>query len=141
PKNKGLDLAEAAMKILKARIPEATLHVLSNVEACRMPLYYRAADVLLCASRQEGCPNVVKEALACNLPVVSTRVGDVAELLTAVRPSAVVPRDPNSMGAALAEILVARKRSNGRECVTHLALDQVAQRVLSVYRSVLESHA
>jgi teichuronic acid biosynthesis glycosyltransferase TuaC len=97
--------------------------------------------VLLCASMYEGSPNVVKEALACNLPVVSAPVGDVAERLAGVSPSEVVPRDPHIMGEALAKILMARSRSNGREHVAHLSLDQVAQRVLAVYRSVLNIHA
>ena len=44
----------------------------------------RDADLLLLTSRSEGSPQVVKEALSANLPVVSTRVGDVETLLDGV---------------------------------------------------------
>jgi ribosomal protein S18 acetylase RimI-like enzyme len=125
------------MDIVRFHIPDCKLHVIANVEPDLMPLYYRAADVLVCASTKEGSPNVVKEALACNLPVVSTPVGDVRERLAGVYPSEVVPREPNEMGKALARILLERKRSNGREHIAQLGLDQVAQRVLEVYQTVL----
>jgi glycosyltransferase involved in cell wall biosynthesis/ribosomal protein S18 acetylase RimI-like enzyme len=137
PMNKGLDLATAAMQIVKSRIPNAELRLIENIEPDRMPLCYRAADILLCASRSEGSPNVVKEALACNLPVVSTPVGDVPERLAGVQPSAVVPRDAAAIGEALVKILTERRRSNGREHVASLSLENVAQRVVDVYRTAL----
>jgi teichuronic acid biosynthesis glycosyltransferase TuaC len=138
PQRKGLSIAEAAMKIVKSRLPDARLCVISNIEPDNMPLYYRAADVLLSASLAEGSPNVVKEALACNLPVVSTPVGDVAERLAGVQPSAIVAGDAVAMGEVLVRILLCRERSNGRRHVAHLNLDCVAQRVLQLYQSVLQ---
>jgi glycosyltransferase involved in cell wall biosynthesis len=140
PANKGFDLANVAMEELRRRVPEAGFHVISNVEPSQMAIYYRAADVLLCASKQEGSPNVVKEALACNLPVVSVPVGDVPERLTGVDPSAVVPRNPKAIAKALERILLTRNRSNGRDHVAHLALDHIAQLILAVYRQALPNH-
>lgn len=137
PERKGLDVAEMAMQHVRFRIPEAELHIISGVEPSRMPLYYRAADVLLCASKAEGSPNVIKEALACNLPVVSCPVGDVAERLKGVHPSVIVPRDPQLMGEAIANMLLTKRRSNGREQMLALDLHVVARRVLDVYRSAL----
>lgn len=139
PKRKGIDLAQAAMEVVRARLPNTELQVISNVEPIRMPLYYRAADVLLCASRSEGSPNVVKEALACNLPIVSTPVGDVPERLANVQPSAVVSRDAEAIGEALVKVLLERKRSNGREHVASLSLENIAQRIVDVYRIALSS--
>jgi teichuronic acid biosynthesis glycosyltransferase TuaC len=137
PKNKGLDLATTAMQMVRSRIPGTELRLVENVEPNRMPLYYRAADALLCASLSEGSPNVVKEALACNLPVISTPVGDVPERLAGVQPSAVVARDAKAIGEALVQVLLERKRSNGREHVASLRSENISQRVLDVYRTAL----
>ena len=137
PVNKGLDLARAAMQIVRSEIPDAELRLIENVEPNKMPLWYRAADVLLCASLSEGSPNVVKEALACNLPVVSTPVGDVPERLAGVQPSAVVNRDAKLLGEALVQVLLERKRSNGRGHVASLSLENIARRVVDVYRTAL----
>jgi glycosyltransferase involved in cell wall biosynthesis len=135
PQRKGVDLVEAAMAVTRSQVPEAALHIVTHVEPTHMPVYYRAADVFLCASKFEGSPNAVKEALACNLPIVSVPVGDVPALLAGVSPSAIVPRDANAIGEALANMLLLRARSNGRERIGHLSLDQVAQQVLAVYDS------
>lgn len=136
--NKGLNIANAAIKIVQERLPRAELHVFSKVEPAQMPLYYRAGDVLLCASKQEGSPNVVKEALACNLPVVSSPVGDVLERLAGVYPSEVVERTPQAMGQALLKVLLCKlKRSNGRERIAQLSLEEVAKRVSDVYQSCI----
>lgn len=137
-KRKGIDLAQAAMNFVHTYLPNAELIVISNVDPARMPLFYQAADVALCCSVAEGSPNVVKEALACNLPVVSVPVGDVPERLAGVSPSCIVSRDPKELGEAIANILRTRQRSNGRERVIHLSLDQVANQILTIYRSVLK---
>jgi len=132
-KKKGFDLARAAVDVARSRVPAIELKTVQYVVPALMPVHYRAADVLLCTSPNEGSPNVVKEALACNLPVVSVPVGDVEERLAKVHPSVVVPRDPERLGEALVNVLTTRKRSNGREHVGHLALPEVAKRVMAVY--------
>ncbi len=44
-----------------------------------MPDYYNKIDVLVCASKIEGTPNPVLEAMACGVPVISTDVGIVPQ--------------------------------------------------------------
>ena len=80
---------------------------------------------------------MIKEALACNLPIVSCPVGDVPERLKGVHPSTVVPRDPKRMAEAIVKILLTRSRSNGREQIKHLALNRVATKVMKYYESAL----
>jgi teichuronic acid biosynthesis glycosyltransferase TuaC len=137
PVCKGLDLAHRSIEIARRKLPSVQLKVLDRVPPEEMPYYCSAADLLLCASRREGSPNIVKESLACNLPVVSTPVGDVPERLEGVIPSRVVPRDPVCLAEAMVEILRERKRSNGREHVRHLTLELAAQKVLEVYHAAL----
>lgn len=43
--------------------------------------FYRSIDVYVCASRSEGTPNPCLEAAACGVPVVTTRVGNMPELI------------------------------------------------------------
>ena len=133
PANKGLDIAQRAIAMVQKSIPNAELIIVEGISPDQMPLCYQAADVLVCASRQEGSPNVVKEALACNCPVVSTPVGDVPERLAGVQPSAIVPRDPIAIAAALEHILAHKKRCNGRSFILDLSLQKIAGHIVSIY--------
>ena len=95
------------------------------------------ADSLLVTSDSEGSPNIVKEALSCNLPVVTVDVGDVRERLANVEPSRIVERDPHQIGRAVGEILMKRYRSNGRETIQEVTQERVATRILAVYGDAL----
>lgn len=131
-------LAESAIRLASEELgSDIELRAATDITPQEMPLYMNAADALLLTSIYEGSPNVVKEALACNLPVVSTRVGDVPERLAEVSPSAVCDDTSSALAAALVPILRHPARSNGRESVESLAEPLLAQRVLQVYREAL----
>jgi glycosyltransferase involved in cell wall biosynthesis len=111
-----------------------------------VPLKFAAADLLLFTSRRghEGSPTVVKEAVAMGLPVVSTDVGDVADILDGITPSAVVPFPAagdvelvRSLADAAAGVLGTGGRSDGRQRRAWLDSPRIAQRVAAVYREVL----
>ena len=101
----------------------------------RMPLYLNAADAMILSSKSEGSPNSVKEALACNLPVISVDVGNVRTLLEGVSHS-VVDADDEVLARALAEVLRERPDSNGRERVADIALEHQLSRIEDIFRSV-----
>jgi teichuronic acid biosynthesis glycosyltransferase TuaC len=112
------------------------LQVANDMPPEQMPLLMSAADCLLLTSAIEGSPNVVKEALMCNLPVIATPVGDVEELLDGVEPSWVCAPQAEALAEALGECMRERRRSNGREVTAWLAAEKIATRVLAVYGSV-----
>jgi len=67
-----------------------------------VPMYMNAADALCLPSRNEGCPNVVLEALACGTPVIASKVGGVPELVEHGRNGLLVePDDPAAMATAI----------------------------------------
>ncbi|OAQ54415.1 glycosyl transferase [Natrinema mahii] len=97
--------------------------------------YMNAADALLLTSDSEGSPNSVKEALACNLPVVATDVGDVPERLAGVDPAVVATTDEELVEGLLA-VLERDERSNGRAAAREVSIDRTADRLLAVYERV-----
>ena len=114
-----------------------TFHTVTDADHGEMPAYMNAADVLLLTSKREGSPNTVKEAMACNLPVVATDVGDVPERLAGVTPSTCGHTD-RELVDGLVRALEAGDRSNGREYARDLSLDRMADRIRDVYRLALE---
>ncbi|MBU5636062.1 glycosyltransferase family 4 protein [Geomonas sp. Red69] len=129
---KRLDLAEAAYWQAKRRIPNLRFEVLcGNVKPEEVPLYTNAADALIVTSDYEGSPTIVKEAMACGLPVVSVAVGDVVERLLEVDPSRIVARDPHALGQAVADVISLGRRSNGPVIAKRdLAESIISKRVL-----------
>ncbi len=108
------------------------LQVVHGVDHGTIPTYMNAADALLLTSDNEGSPTAVKEALACNLPVVSLDVGDVRRRLTGVDPSTVGTTDAELV-RGLVDVLERGDRSNGRAAVAEVSQSVTIDRVLDVY--------
>ena len=128
-----------------SRLPStlnAELVVVWGVPHEQVIMHMNAGDALLFTSRWEGSPNVIKESLACNLPLVSTDVGDVQERVKSVE-GCVVCRDddPDAMAAALAAVLRRRQRTNGRSAVLDLDENRLARRMIDVYERALSKPA
>jgi len=135
---KRLDLAEAAVEKAKLQVGAIRFEVLrGKTPPERVPLYLNAADCLLITSDWEGSPNILKEALACNLPVVAVDVGDAAERLSNVIPSYVVERNPEALGRCVVKVLEGNRRSNGRDRVAHLSDQAVTEKIRDVYDEVI----
>src|SRR5262249_10022874 len=129
-------LAEAAVDRARRDLDGIRLEVAYLIDPDRMPLLMNAADCLLLTSSIEGSPNVVKEALMCNLPVVATAAGDVAELLEGVEPSYVCEASEVGFARAVVQCLRRRERSNGRERSARLDGNVVARPLLELYQDV-----
>jgi len=130
-------LAQATIQCLPSGF-SAQLVVAYNVRHERMPLYMNACDVLLVTSSTEGSPNAVKEALACNLPVVSTDVGDIRSRIAPIAGCQVCADDaPETLAQTLFDVLSNPEPISGRESVLDLDESHLAGQVLALYKQVL----
>ncbi len=102
-----------------------------------VPLVISASNVVLLPSTREGSPQIVKEALACNCPVVVTDVGDVREIVGGVEGCYVTPRDPEAIADNLRRAIAAG-RADGRERAQKYDNRPVARRILAIYETVVQ---
>jgi glycosyltransferase involved in cell wall biosynthesis len=136
PAVKQPELARATLSRLKKTIPDVELRIVAGRPQEELPDYYNASDVLLLSSANEGSPNVVKEALACNLPVVSTRVGDVEELLAGLKNCHLCEADPEDLSGKLAEVLASGERTQSRARMEPFSLEQTSAAILEIYKEL-----
>lgn len=103
--------------------------------------WYRAADAMVLPSRSEGVPNVLREAAACGIPYVASRVGGIPELPTGDRNHLVPPEDPTSLAGGLAAVLnsvpIAGRRSPLRSSDVSGSWDDAAASLVDIVNGVI----
>ena len=111
-----------------------------NTDKELIPYYMNSADCLLFTSLQEGSPNVIKEALACNIPIVSADVGDVRERLENVE-GCIVCNSYNAYEfiSSIKEILNNENKIDGRSNVLSLDLKKTAQNIIEIYKNIIDN--
>ncbi len=134
---KNYTLADQAIKALNSE--DIELKVVHGIKHEDMPIYLNAVDVLLLTSLWEGSPNVIKEAMACNTPIVSVDVGDVRWLLEGVDGCYHASKEPVALSAQLNQIFQNIRESRGRERLIELGLDaeSVAKRIVGLYKEII----
>lgn len=133
---KNYPLAQASCAVARRDLPNLRLQVAWEVAPEQIPIWMHAADALLMTSHAEGSPNVVKEAMAAGLPVVSTPVGDVPELLAGLVGCFVCPPYPQALAGALLRALEGGRCTQARRAVEALSIERTARQVLGVYEDV-----
>ena len=134
---KDTPLARQAFDIVNVKMPHAELMILKGIVHDELPYYYNAADAMLITSFHEGSNNSLKEARACNLPIVSVNVGDVSERLQNVSNTYVVDnRNAVDIADKLILVLQSNARSNGSAYSQDVSLDTIADKIINVYKSI-----
>ena len=136
---KNYALAQTAVEILKKKQDHVELLPIYNKTPQEVVRYMNAADCLLLTSVQEGSPNVIKEAMACNCPIVSTDVGDVHERLTGLDGCYILPekdmQSPDALANLIGEAICYGKRTEGYNRIINdeLTIQQIAKRIMACY--------
>lgn len=126
-----------AKRVVERASVDAELRTVSGLDYSEMPYVMNASDALLVTSHRESGPMVIKEAAACDLPVVSTDVGFAREILEGLHRCTVGDTEAELV-AALERVLDSDERSDGREVTDGLDLDRMGDRLLTVYTTVLD---
>jgi len=140
-KEKNYPLFEAIIERLRAE-HEIEVIEFHNMTREEVIISLNKIDLLLMTSTIEGSPQIIKEAMACNKPIVSTAVGDVRDLLDHVKNCYVVDSfTPGDFVTPVKQILALpteQRRSNGRERLISIGLDAttVARSVFKLYQTI-----
>lgn len=103
--------------------------------------HYRRADVLVIPSRSEGLPNVLLEAIAHDLPVVSTAVGAVPEVLVDLKVGILCEvGDAAGLASAMTTASSARYRADGKSgralVLEEFSLGRRCERLATLYEEI-----
>ena len=134
---KNFQLAQAAVERLQGKGLIVELVVACGLPQETVVQYMNASNALILPSLAEGSPNVVKETMACNIPVVSTNVGDVQQVIGHTQGCKVCPHNPDALAAALEEAFRHTEPTTGRTDIRHLDRSVVAKQVIAVYEQIL----
>ncbi|RCR67613.1 glycosyltransferase [Larkinella punicea] len=128
---KNYPLARAAVALLQDKTVE--LIELKNYTREEVALLFTAVDVALMTSHSEGSPQFVKEALACNCPVVSTNVGDVQVVMGNIAGCYITSYDATDVADKIRKALANTEPVLSRESIRQFDNRLIAQQIREVY--------
>jgi len=132
-------LARAAVEELKRAGIAVEFQEMRRLPYGEVPTRLNAADVLLLTSKHEGSPTIVKEALACNLPVVSVDVGDVREQIAGIDGCHLAAPEPEDLAAKLRLVHDGPRRVEGHAKMhATLSIECIANRLKQFYADVCQ---
>lgn len=139
---KNYPLAKKALELLEQDI---NLIELKGFEKNQVNKLMNAVDLLLVTSFSETGPLVVKEAMACNKPIVSTDVGDVRYLCKNLDGHYICDNNPKDVSDKIIQAIDFSKNNDstkGRQRIIDLGydIDEIAKRLLNLYKNILSKN-
>ena len=131
---KNYPLAKQAVNLLQDDTVE--LLELKNYTRQEVAVLMTAVDAALMTSFWEGSPQFVKEALACNCPVVSTDVGDVRTVIQNIQGCYITTYDPVDVADKLRRVLSSPWPISAREHISQFDSRLIAQQIQAVYQQI-----
>lgn len=139
---KGMDTIERALEDVRRRFPNVVLDTYhgKGIPQEKMAEKYSGADVFVDAQWYAGWNNPVAEAMACNVPVVCTDIGGVADFAVHEETALLVPvDDAEALAGAVCRLiddasLRARLKSNGLRRISKFDWDDSARALREIIR-------
>jgi len=113
------------------------VRLLGDIAHLEIPNLLNASDALVLFSEREGLPTVALEALACGTPVITTRVGDLPDLIRDGETGYLVS-DVKDLESAMRHVRdgVIRQSSSIAISVASYDWRKIGRRILGVYEEV-----
>ncbi len=132
---KNSSLAFSAIKKLSE---DCELIELTNSSRDKVNLLLNACNLVLLTSISEGSPQVIKEAMACNCPIVATDVGDIKEVIADTEGCYITSFDPDDVADKIKLAFGFGKRTNGRKKIMHFDNKIIAKKIFNIYQAVVD---
>jgi hypothetical protein len=136
---KRYSLARKAFDLANARLGNLRLRIVNDFPHDMVPLFVAACDLILCTSETEGWPNSVKEALACNVPFVSTDVSDLRDIAKREPKCRICRPDARVIADNICDVLSSVERPNLRQYVLEMGVDASSDRLIRIYNALVAS--
>jgi len=131
------ELARRSVELLNQRGVRAELHEMKGIPYSDVTTWINASHAMILTSLHEGSPTIVKECLACNVPVVSVDVGDVVERTHGIAGCCVVDSSADELAKGLQQAVAARDRLDGRSHILDLSITRIAERIADFYGELI----
>ncbi len=135
---KNFPLTQEAISLLDFEVEIKYLHNIKNEEAF---YYFNAADIVVLSSFSEGSPNVIKEAMSCNCPIVTTKVGDVDWLIGTTEGCFISSGNTIDFAENIKKAIEYTKinqKTVGRDRIIELGIDSksISQKLINIYNNL-----
>jgi glycosyltransferase involved in cell wall biosynthesis len=131
-------------RIVKERGIESLVEFTGSVEHSSLPGIYAGADIFVLPSRRESFGLAIAEAMAVGLPVISTNVGAIPEVVVDSETGILVPPNSPSELASAVDVLLSNRTklrefgfSGRNRAATHFTWEEAAKRIERFYREII----
>ena len=137
-KVKNYELAKKS--VLKITNFDIEIHHLINEPHNNIVKLMNASDIVILSSLFEGSPNVIKEAMACNKPIVSTNVGDVSSIISNTIGCFIADSSIDDFSSKIEFTLKNHFVTKGRDQINYLKEEKIAEKIIEIYKKVLNEN-
>ena len=135
-KNKNFKLLEDSLKILNDNKIKL-LDYEYPLDPHLVPNYINSSNLLVLTSFYEGSPNIIKEAMACCVPIVSVYTGDVKNIISNTDGCYLSKYDPIDFANNINKALNFKGRTNGRKQIRELEINKIAHKIIDLYKEII----